>query len=102
MMTLNWLAHAHTSRQVRNKLNVPHNTFTSRILRSTVNALHKVLVQDEQTQTIVWPSSPAELQAVADGFLSRYGLPGCVGAIDGSLIPQKKPKSAAAGGDADA
>jgi hypothetical protein len=29
-------------------------------------------------------------------------LPGCVGAINGSLIPQKKPKSAAAGGGADA
>jgi hypothetical protein len=81
---------------------VPNNTFTSSILRPTIAALHKVRVQHESTKTIVWPSSPAELQAVADGFLTKYGLPGCVGAIDGSLIPQKKPKSAAAGGDADA
>ena len=35
------------------------------------------------------------------GFSSRWGLP-YVGAVDGSLIPQRKPSSQQAGGDADA
>jgi hypothetical protein len=98
LITLNWLAQVHTSRQLRNKSNVPHNTFTASILRPTIAALHKVLVPDEHRKTIVCPSSPAELQAVADGFLTKYNIPDCVGAIDGSLIPPKKPKSAAVGG----
>jgi hypothetical protein len=68
LMTLNWLAQVHASRQLRNRFNVPYNMFTARILRLTISALQKVLVQDEHTKTIVWPSSPAELQAVADGI----------------------------------
>jgi hypothetical protein len=87
-----WLAHVHTSRQLRNRFDVPHKAFTERILRPTIAVMHKVLVQEKQTQTIRWPSSLAKLQAVADGFLSKYGLLGCVGAIDGSLIPQKSLK----------
>ena len=33
-----------------------------------------------------------DLKAVVDGFLSKWGFPQCVGAIDGSHIPIIAPK----------
>jgi hypothetical protein len=101
LMTLNWLAHVPTSRQMRNKFNVPHNSFTEVVLRPTVQILYELLFQSPATQLIKWPQEPAALQAIVDGFTSKYGLPGCAGAIDGSLIPVKKPRSKDVGGDAD-
>lgn len=102
MLTLNWLAHMPTSRQMQHKWGVPHNTVTACILRPVIKALYKVLVVDAETSEIVWPSTPHGIQGVVDGFRTKYGLPGCAGAIDGSLIPMKKPLKKQVGGDADA
>ncbi len=102
LITLNWLAHNSTSRQMRNKWATPHNTICASILRPTVRALHQVLVVDADTKVINWPSTASQLSAVVDGFKSKMGMPGCAGAIDGSLIPLKKPKKETVGGDADA
>jgi hypothetical protein len=35
------------------------------------------------------------------GFRDECGVPGCVGAIDGSLIPQRKPTKEQANQDTD-
>jgi hypothetical protein len=43
LMTLNWLAHVPTSRQMRNKFNVPHSSFTEVVLRPTVQILYQIL-----------------------------------------------------------
>jgi hypothetical protein len=99
MITLNWLAHNSTSRQTRNKWATPHNTICASILRPTVRALYQGLVAD--TKVINWPLIAAQLSAVVDGFKSKMGMTGCAGAIDGCLIPLKKPKKEAVGGDAD-
>jgi hypothetical protein len=100
-MTLNWLAHVTTSRQMRNKFNVPHNSFTGVVFRPTVHVLYDLLFHSPATQLIKWPQEPAALQATVDGFSSKYGLPWCAGALDGSLIPVKKPRSKHVWGDAD-
>jgi hypothetical protein len=40
-------------------------------------------------------------RAAPGGFRAAYALPGCLGAIDGSLAPFKKPTEAQANQDAD-
>jgi hypothetical protein len=42
------------------------------------------------------------LQSVVDGFRSKHGMPGCAGAIDGTLLPCKKPTAKCVGADRDA
>jgi hypothetical protein len=49
LMTLNWLAHVPTTRQMRNKFNVPHNSFNTVVLRPTVKVLYQVLFESQDT-----------------------------------------------------
>jgi hypothetical protein len=42
------------------------------------------------------------MNRIMAGFDERFRLPRRIGAIDGTVIPMKKPSRAAAGGDSDA
>jgi hypothetical protein len=61
------------------------------------SVLYELLFQSPATQLIKWPQEPAAHQATVDGFNSKYGVPGCAGAVDGSLIPVKSPGAKTSG-----
>ena len=102
LLTLSFLAHVPTMRYMSLKLGVPQNTISSLILRKTILALKYVLIQDPLTKEIKFPSTEAEVRGVMQGFSEKYGLPCVLGAIDGSLIPMRKPTREQTGGDRDA
>jgi hypothetical protein len=80
---------------------VPQNTFSQRILRPTC-ALDQVLRLNSETKVIRFPRSVDAINSTSRQFQTKFGLPAVLGALDGSLIPQKKPSAAQAGNDADA
>jgi hypothetical protein len=70
-------------------------------LHPTVRALAHLFTKDGDSKNTLWPSTPAAQQQVMNGFRMKYQLPGCLGAIHGSLIPQRKPAKEQANQDAD-
>lgn len=56
------------------------------IVHETCGAIVRIL----QRQYIKFPTG-AELDAIVDGFNTKWGVPQCVGAIDGSHIPISAP-----------
>lgn len=89
-MTLSWLAAIPTLRYMAEKFACPPSTLNMSVLRPTIRALLTTLFHGEHKQ-IRWPSSEQEQQDAAAAFSTQHGLPGCIGAIDGSLIPMRKP-----------
>jgi hypothetical protein len=53
------------------------------------------------TKNIRWPRDETAQATVMQGFKDRCKVPGCLGAIDGSLIPMKKPSRQQANQDSD-
>ena len=99
-ITLSFLAHSPTMRYMRAKFGVPHNTIAVCILRPTVAALKKVMVTGPLGE-IKWPKTEDEqLKGIAE-FDERWGLPGVIGAIDGTLILMRKPSQKQGGVDTD-
>jgi hypothetical protein len=70
-------------------------------LHPTVRALQVVLLQQEAIKSVRWTKTEEQHLFVMHGFMTEYELPGCLGAIDESLIPQHKPTKAQANQDAD-
>jgi hypothetical protein len=100
-VTLNFLSHCPTLRQLSQKWGMPPDSIRMICLHPTVRALAHIFTKDGDSKHILWPSTPAAQQEVMNGFKRKYQLPGCLGAIDGSLIPQRKPTKEQANQDAD-
>jgi hypothetical protein len=73
------------------KWGVPHCGISTLFLHPVVRALQDIFVRNADTKNILWPKEDDEQVRVMDGFKKRFQLPGCIGAVDGSLIPQRKP-----------
>jgi DDE superfamily endonuclease len=99
LMTVYYLAFCPTTRQMSDVFGVPHNTFTESVLRPSLDAMLKALFVNKDTKVIRMPKTKDALDKAMEQFPD---LPGCVGAIDGSLIPCRKPTRKMAGGDTDA
>jgi hypothetical protein len=80
---------------------MPHNSISEIVLHPTVRALRRVLFEEEATKNIRWPKEAEDQRRVMQGFRNRFQLPGCIGAIDGSIIPQRKPTKVQANQDTD-
>jgi hypothetical protein len=101
LVTLNFLSHVPTLRQMSEKWGMPHNSISVYCLHPVVDALHTVFFEQEQNRNIRFPKTPEAQLAVMRGFRTRFSLPGCLGALDESLIQQRKPTSAQANQDTD-
>jgi hypothetical protein len=88
VIVLYFLDHCPTTRAMRSLFDVPHNTFTVHVPKPTITALHQYLYLDKATRVINFPSDAPGLQSVVDGFRNKHGMPGCAGAIDGTLLPR--------------
>jgi hypothetical protein len=91
LVTLNFLAHCPSLRQMATKWGMPHCSISTLCLYPVVRALQDIFVRKANTQTILWSKEDDEQVRVIDGFKKRFQLPGCIGAVDSSLIPQRKP-----------
>jgi hypothetical protein len=89
------------ARQMATKWGMPHCSISELCLHPTIRALQFALLQQDETKCVRWPKTEAQQVLVMDRFMNAYELPGCLGAIDGSLIPQRKPTKAQANQDAD-
>jgi hypothetical protein len=101
LFTLNFLAHCPTLRQMASKWAMPHNSIAVVCLHPTVRVLRTVFVEDPATKNMRWPKTDEDQKRVMDGFKRACKIPGCLGAIDGSLIPMRKPTKEAANQDSD-
>jgi hypothetical protein len=101
-VALYFLAHCPTLRTMSEKFGMPHNSISRCCIHRGVTGIVAGLVSCRHTKKIRWPRTDVALLATCDRFQTKYGLPGCMGAIDGSVIPMKKPTHEQAGGDADA
>lgn len=101
LVTINFLAHCHTLRQMAEKWGMPHNSISHICLHPTVRVLRRIFLVAPATKNINWPKQEHEQKAVMAGFKDKYKLPGCLGTIDGSLIPQRKPTKKQANQDTD-
>jgi hypothetical protein len=90
LVTLNILAHCPTLRQMASKWGMPHNSIAELCLRPTVSVLDWLFGESPGCKNINWPVDKESECRVMKGFRDRCGVPGCVGAIEGSLIPQRK------------
>jgi hypothetical protein len=101
LVTLSFLAHCNTLRQMATKFGMPHSSLSVLCIRPTVNTFRKVFILTPETKNIRWPVDPEDQERVMQGFRDECRVPGCLGAIDGSLIPMKKPTKQQANQDAD-
>jgi hypothetical protein len=60
-------------------------------LHPTVDTLRKVFIHTPETKNVRWPVGPADQVRVMQGSRDWCKVPGCLGAIDGSLIPIELP-----------
>lgn len=102
LITLHFLAHVPTLRAMSTKFGAPHNSISRCILHPTLKAMLTSLFHDPDTRVINFPRTEDELKAVMSDYHELHSMPGCIGAIDGSGIPQRKPTKVQAGGDRDA
>jgi hypothetical protein len=101
LVTLNFLAHSSSLRQLGSKWGMPHSSIAVVVLKPTVSVLRWLFIINPATKIIKWPKEVEEQQRVMKGFRDRCNVPGCIGAIDGSLIPMKKPTKQQANQDSD-
>jgi hypothetical protein len=90
LVTLNFLAHCPALRQMASKWRMPHNSISVTCLRPVVTALRAMFARDANTRNIVWAKVGHTQRAVMEGFNKKFRLRGCMGPIDGSLIPPKE------------
>ena len=102
LMTLHYLAYVPTLRDMSTKFGVPHNSLSVCILRPSLDAMYECLFVEPDTKVIKFPRTKEELDKALNEEGGKFTLPGCIGAIDGSLIPCKKPTKKQADGDTDA
>jgi hypothetical protein len=91
LVTLAWLAHCETLRSLGSKMGLLHARISVLCVCPGVKALRHLFLVNPPTKNIRWPRDEAAQATVMQGFKDRCKVPGCLGAIDGSLIPMKKP-----------
>jgi hypothetical protein len=101
LITLSFLAHCATLRDLATKWAVPHCSISVVCIHPVLNALHKVLVTDWATKTVRFPREASDLKGVIEGFRRKSKLPGVAGAIDGTMTMMKKPTASQANLDTD-
>jgi hypothetical protein len=101
LVTLNFLAHCGTLRELATKWGMPHCSISVLCIHPVLNALHKMLVIDRVTRTVRFPRETNDLKAVFEGFRRKFRLPGVAGAIDGTMIMMKKATASQANPDTD-
>jgi hypothetical protein len=102
MVALFFLAHCTTLRVLADVFGYPHNSISECCIYPVAQALCHVLLESADTKVIRFPRTEDAMNRIMAGFEERFRLPGCIGAIDGTAIPMKKPSRTAAGGDSDA
>lgn len=80
----------------------PPSSVSKSILRSTLKAIVAALFTDQETTVVHFPSIEEGMLDIVADHKGAFGLPGAVGAVDGTLIHMKKPAADMAGGDNDA
>jgi hypothetical protein len=100
-VTLNFLAHCPSLRQIATKWGMPHSSISGLCLHPVVRARSYIFLEQDETKNIRWPKEADEQRRVMAEFRSSFGVPGCLGAIDGCLIPQRKPTREQANQDTD-
>jgi hypothetical protein len=68
LVTLNFLAHCPTLRQMASKWGMPHNSNAVVCLHPTVRVLRTVFVEDPATKNMRWPKTDEDQKRVMDGF----------------------------------
>jgi hypothetical protein len=68
LITLSFLAHCPTLRQMASKWGCPHNSIAVVCLHPTTQALREVFLGDPPSRNIRFPSSPERVEAVVAGF----------------------------------
>lgn len=101
LVTLYFLAHVPTLRCMSRLFGIPHNSVSEICVKPVLAALEHALLVVPETKQIRFPRAAAEQRRVVREFKNNWKLP-AVGAVDGSLIPQRKPSREQAQGDSDA
>jgi hypothetical protein len=101
LVTLHFLAHCHTLRSVAEKFGLPHNSISQCCIHRGVAVLRHVFMVNADKKNVNRPRSSPQLLETQNAFKSKFKLPGCVGTIDGSVIPIRKPPPRLTGGDSD-
>jgi hypothetical protein len=99
IITLYFLSHSSTMRTLSRIFGAQQNSISTVIIHPTVHALQTVFIDNSETKNIRFASGVQELAEIMAGFQKRYKLPGVIGALDGTLVPQKKPAKEQSGGD---
>ena len=102
LITLSYLAFCPSLRELSTKFGCPHNSLSVCVLPHALDAMYESLFVNGETKVIRFPKTKEELHASLLLNSEDNLLPGCFGAIDGSLIPCRKPTAKQAGGDTDA
>lgn len=83
---LSYVGHGHSFNQLDAKWAIGNVGF---VIEEVANALIQVLMMDGGDMR--FPSNPNEIKRLEGGFRRLWGLPGAVGAVDGSHFPIRKP-----------
>jgi hypothetical protein len=84
-----------------NKWGVQHNAISVYFIHTVVPVLRQIFAVKEKTKNTKWPRQPDDIRRSKQGFMGNYQLPGCLLAVDGSLIPQRMPTREQANQDQD-
>jgi hypothetical protein len=101
LVSLNFLAHCPSLRQMATKWGMPHCSISTLCQHPVVSALREIFVGNAYTRNIVWSKEEDQQVSVMDEFKRRLQLPSYIGAVDCSLIPQRKPTKEQANQDSD-
>jgi hypothetical protein len=72
------------------------------VLRSCTGTPSRIFIESRNKKNVRFPRTEDAMNRIMAGFEERFCLPRRIGAIDGTVIPMKKPSRAATGGDSDA
>ena len=101
-MIISHLAFIPSLREMGAKFGHPHNSLSVVVIRPALDAMCKALFISAETKLIRFPENQDEINLCTERNAVDDCLPCCSGAIDGSLIPGRKPTRAQAKGATDA
>ena len=102
LLALHYLAFAPTFAAMGTKFGVPANSLSVVCVRPALEAMYECMFVSALTKVIRFPKSKEAIDLALQTEGGSFVLLGCLGAIDGSLIPCKKPTRKSANEDTDA